>query len=207
MHPQDRYPSIAAIELTPIKARLVHQELGEGWSPAHADAVEGEYRRFLQLMKSFPQAQVAPSADVDIFWHYHILDTRKYAADCERVFGYFLHHCPSDELGGEAAILLHQLTGARMAALYEATFGEPYLRAGAPARTAALVPGAAKVAWCTPATPTAAWCTPLTPNAAWCTPAVPTAAWCTPSPATPAGTSRVALNDASYLSQDLAEVV
>ena len=119
---------IAALDLDPIKVKLMHKESGEGWSRTQVDAVEFEYRRFLCLMKLFPHEQVAPRFDVDIFWHYHILDTMKYAADCEQIFGYFLHHFPYSGLRGEDDEAAHQRIGARMQELYEATFGEAYIR-------------------------------------------------------------------------------
>ena len=120
--------AIAALDLEPIKVKLMHQESGEGWSRARADAVEFEYRRFLFLMKKFPDEQTAPLVDVDTFWHYHILDTMKYAADCDAVFGYFLHHFPYIGLRGEDDEAAHQRVGLRMKELYEATFGEDYIR-------------------------------------------------------------------------------
>jgi hypothetical protein len=120
--------AIAALDLEPIKVKLMHQESGEGWSLERANAVEFEYRRFLFLMKKYPGEQTAPLVDVDTFWHYHILDTMKYAADCEAVFGYFLHHFPYIGLRGEDDEAAHQRVGRRMQELYEATFGEYYIR-------------------------------------------------------------------------------
>ena len=76
---------INALDLDPIKVKLMHKESGEGWSLERANAVEFEYRRFLTLMKKYPHEQTSPLVDVDTFWHYHILDTMKYAADCEAV--------------------------------------------------------------------------------------------------------------------------
>lgn len=38
---------------------------------------------------------LVPTRDIDTVWHYHILDTHKYASDCKVVFGYFLHHNPN----------------------------------------------------------------------------------------------------------------
>lgn len=35
-----------------------------------------------------------PTHVVDIFWHTHILFTRKYFKDCEAIFGQYLHHEP-----------------------------------------------------------------------------------------------------------------
>lgn len=144
MNSNDNFQAIAALDLDPIKVKLMHQESGEGWSLEKVNAVEFEYRRFLYLMKIFPAEATAPLFDVDIFWHYHILDTMKYAQDCEQVFGYFLHHFPYIGLRGEADLLAHQRVGERMKELYEETFGEDYIRAGAAIDAA---PGAAPSAF------------------------------------------------------------
>ncbi|MYM39992.1 glycine-rich domain-containing protein [Duganella qianjiadongensis] len=117
---------IDALDLEPIKVKLMHKESGEGWTLEHANAVEREYRRFLYLMKTFPQEQAAPLVDVDTFWHYHILDTLKYAEDCQAVFGHFLHHFPYIGLRGEDDLAAHERLGVRMQQLYEETFGTAY---------------------------------------------------------------------------------
>lgn len=123
---KDDFATIIAVDLDPIKVKLMHKESGEGWSLEYASAVEFEYRRFLYLMKIFPREHAAPRFDVDIFWHYHILDTMKYAEDCEKVFGYFLHHFPYIGLRGSEDLATHELVGERMRELYEDTFGEPF---------------------------------------------------------------------------------
>ena len=129
--------AITALDLEPIKVKLMHQQSGEGWTLERANAVEFEYRRFLYLMKRHPNEQTAPLVDVDTFWHYHILDTMKYAADCEAVFGRFLHHFPYIGLRGEDDEQAHERVGQRMQELYETTFGEDYLR-GATAHSGAI---------------------------------------------------------------------
>lgn len=189
---------IAALNLDAIKAALMDKESGDGWSQHRATAVEFEYRRFLCLMKLFPDEQVAPLVDVDTFWHRHILDTRKYAADCAQVFGYFLHHVPSSGERGDDEEAVHQRTGERMQELYEATFGEAYIRpqagsagtmagpesawcAPATPKAAWCAPESAKAAWCAPGSAETAWCAPASAKAAWCAPATPTAAWCAPA--------------------------
>lgn len=168
-----------------IRARLMHKESGEGWSLKQTVAVEFEYRRFLCLMKLFPRAQVAPVLEVDVFWHYHILDTEKYAADCEQIFGYFLHHVPSIETNDADDLAAHQRNGARMQELYAATYIKADLRKNEASEnttdTAWCQPTAPKTAWCQPAMPQAAWCQPPTAKTAWCQPAAPTNAWCQPS--------------------------
>ncbi|WP_373990961.1 hypothetical protein [Duganella sp. BuS-21] len=128
--------AIAALDLEPIKVKLMHEESGEGWTLERANAVEFEYRRFLILMKKFPNEPSAPLVDVDTFWHYHILDTMKYAADCDAAFGHFLHHFPYIGLRGEDDEAAHLRLGMRMKQLYEDTFGEDYLRDAAPANPA-----------------------------------------------------------------------
>lgn len=125
----DNFKAIAELDLDAIKVKLMHQESGEGWSLEKANMVEFEYRRFLILMKSYPTEETAPLFDVDTFWHYHILDTLKYAKDCEEIFGYFLHHFPYVGLRGEADEEAHHRVGERMKELYEQTFGEDYIRA------------------------------------------------------------------------------
>ena len=124
----DTFNAIEALDLEPIKIKLRHHS-GEGWSEARADAIEKEYRRFLFLLHTYRGEASSPTADVDIFWHYHILDTMKYAADCEQAFGYFMHHYPFVGLleGDEEG--LAEAMGNRTAELYEATFGEAYTRA------------------------------------------------------------------------------
>lgn len=177
------FTPIAELDLDPIKVKLMHKESGEGWSLEHANAMEFEYRRFLCLMKMFPHEQTAPLFDVDIFWHYHILDTMKYAADCDKVFGYFMHHFPYLGLRGEDDEAAHQGAGARMQELYEATFGEPYIRPGA---------GQAVAAWSTRVAAQPAWSTRVAVKTAWSTRVVPQTAWSTRVAAKTAWSTRVA---------------
>jgi hypothetical protein len=118
--------AVMQLDLDLIKTKLMHVESGEGWSLEKVNAVEKEYRRFLCLMKLYPEEDTAPLVDVDTFWHYHILDTMKYAADCQQAFGYFLHHYPYVGLRGGDDEQFRLDSGNRMGELYEATFGEPY---------------------------------------------------------------------------------
>ena len=96
-HQQDTSPGTAAIhklDLDPIKIKLMDHEEGEGWSRDQADVVELWYKRYLMLNLKFPKSSIVPNKLIDTFWHYHILDTMKYADDCQNVFGYFFHHFP-----------------------------------------------------------------------------------------------------------------
>jgi hypothetical protein len=165
MNTNDEFKSIAELDLNPIKTKLMHVESGEGWSRQKADSVEFEYRRFLMLMKKFPDELTAPSVDVDSFWHYHILDTMKYAVDCQQVFGYFLHHYPYIGLHSEADEGEQARAGESMRELYQLTFGAAS-HEGAPA-TSAWCGAQAMTAWCgaTTGKPTVAV---EAANVAWC---------------------------------------
>jgi hypothetical protein len=144
MFSNDDFALVAALDLDPIKTKLMHVESGEGWPLERAEAVATEYRRFLYLQKAFPRVEMAPLEDVDTFWHYHILDTVKYARDCEHLFGYFLHHYPylgmEDGNGGE----LQQQAGQRMRELYQATFNLPHAQAADLPAAWCVVPGIVK---------------------------------------------------------------
>lgn len=66
------------------------------WSPEKAERVETSYKRFLYALAHKEENDLLspPSQEVDDFWHQHILDTRKYGEDCDRVFGHYIHHTP-----------------------------------------------------------------------------------------------------------------
>jgi hypothetical protein len=53
-----------------------------------------EYVRFLTLRQKYPSVTLVPSEFVDAVWHAHILNTEQYHADCDRLFGRYLHHVP-----------------------------------------------------------------------------------------------------------------
>ncbi|MBI2056199.1 MAG: hypothetical protein HYT37_02370 [Candidatus Sungbacteria bacterium] len=80
------------IDLESVVKEIVKKER---WKTARAKRAEKEYRYFLALIRRHSTAKAVPwNNDLDTFWHYHILDTQKYAADCKALFGYYLHHDP-----------------------------------------------------------------------------------------------------------------
>jgi hypothetical protein len=159
--------AIQALDLGPIKLKLMDPEEGQGWSREYVERMELAYRRFLILMVKYPEQTIAPIKDVDKFWHGHILDTMKYAEDCQNVFGYFLHHFPYFGMRGEQDAANLRAASANMHALYESEFGEPL---------------PSNAAWCAAAKPASAWCAAAKPakksDSAWCAAAKPESAWC-----------------------------
>lgn len=91
---------IAALNFDLIKLKLQASDEGPGWSTQQCEIVEQDYRRFLALKRHYPAHDIVPNREVDVFWHQHILDTQKYAADCDAVFGEFLHHYPYFGMNG-----------------------------------------------------------------------------------------------------------
>ena len=171
---------IEALDLDCIKLKLMDAEEGQGWTREYADQMEVAYRRFLTLMAKYPDETIAPTKDVDKFWHGHILDTMKYAEDCERVFGYFLHHFPYFGMRGEQDATDLRDAAANMHAIYGREFGESLPAGGAWCMAAK--PAVADSAWCMAAKPQSAWCMAAKPagsgDSAWCMAAKPQSAWC-----------------------------
>jgi hypothetical protein len=125
---------IEGLDLSMIKRKLQDAEEGLGWSAEECDEVEIEYKRYLALKQAYPDREIVPNQPVDKFWHYHILDTMKYAGDCQRIFGFFLHHYPYFGMNGpeDEQALADAFT--ETAALYEAHFGAPYAGSSAKCR-------------------------------------------------------------------------
>lgn len=116
--------AIAALDLEPIKFKLMDAEEGHGWSHEKVERLELDYKRFLTLLAKYPDMQIAPSKDIDRFWHAHILDTMKYAEDCQSTFGTFLHHFPYFGMrGADDAAALARAADA-MNSIYQREFGE-----------------------------------------------------------------------------------
>ena len=121
----DMFWGITAMDFSMVKLKLMDAEEGEGWSADQCERIELEYRRYLALSRRYPEKAIVPSKVVDTFWHFHILDTQAYAADCDRAFGYFLHHYPYFGMrGGHDAQALGAAYDETLA-LYELHFGSP----------------------------------------------------------------------------------
>ncbi len=63
------------------------------------DLVMDGLRIYFQACQRFgPKAVAMPSQIVDVAWHEFILFTKDYATFCNKAFGYFLHHTPSEAM-------------------------------------------------------------------------------------------------------------
>ena len=75
-------------------------------------------RRFTEMLKfldlcAASSEPIAPPPKVDDAWHVFVLFTREYAGYCERRFGFFLHHDPTETRDQEAYARAYEMVTAR----------------------------------------------------------------------------------------------
>lgn len=119
-------PEIAVIDLEMIKMKM-QQGDEMGWSDEQCESAEIEYKRYLHLCLKYGKG-IVPNKIMDEMWHYHILDTRAYIDDCDKVFGHYLHHFPYFGLRGDEDEKNLIETFNKTKKLYEIEFNEPISR-------------------------------------------------------------------------------
>jgi Glycine-rich domain-containing protein-like len=97
-------------------------------TPKYAQFCERQYRRWLFLRRKFEGELMPPSADIDVFWHAHILDTYQYRNDCDRIFGYYLQHNPYFGANGPRDEENWLAAAGNLLRRYQETFGRPLTR-------------------------------------------------------------------------------
>ena len=123
--------SIANLDLGYLGRKLLDDDALEAkrrngerlWDEERVQQALNEYKQFLALMAWYPEAALVPSDDIDEVWHTHVLNTARYQADCEAIFGRFQHHLPS--VGESEEVVEEHLKGRdETARLFEESFGE-----------------------------------------------------------------------------------
>lgn len=114
----------AELDLTFELKRL---QAEQGWSFDVCLAVRDEYIRFLILTRDFENSYIIPSVMIDKLWHIHLLGTAKYAADCDRLVGRFVHHQPTHGTSPSTPEVQAQRDRAwnETLALYQRFFNQP----------------------------------------------------------------------------------
>jgi len=117
--------AIQALDLESVKIRAMDPELGEGWTREYADSIAVAYKNYLTMVAKYPEEaeDILLSEDVDEFWHTHILQTMKYAEDCQSVFGNFLHHQPHVGEVTAEDVETREAQAEKTQRLYEREFG------------------------------------------------------------------------------------
>lgn len=119
------FKDLMELDLEPIKFKLMDSDEGEGWNLEVVEELEKKYRNFL-LLSVTSSDPVVPTKNVDKFWHYHILDTIKYAEDCQKLFGFFLHHFPYFGMRSEEDKANLGIAFEQTKELYQSTFQEQF---------------------------------------------------------------------------------
>jgi len=125
---------VKKIDLAEVNHKLM-MDHPEQWTAEAVERGEHFYRRFLVLHAMYPREDLVPTKQIDEYWHQHILDTRKYAEDCEFLFGEFLHHDPYFGINGDADRLRNQQSFAWTQALWQSAFGEALLGEANPCKS------------------------------------------------------------------------
>lgn len=83
---------ILELDLSTVAKNMISKQ---GWLKSEVNACSILYKNYLFLRYKYPDEDLPPSQDIDEFWHNHILDTKKYREDCEKIFGCYLDHNPN----------------------------------------------------------------------------------------------------------------
>lgn len=91
------------------------------WIKPEAEKACQLYKNFLLLQKKHLPLSLVPSRIIDECWHNHILHTKNYMADCQAIFGHYLHHEPAIPTDNTAQLISDF---KKTKALYLDLFGE-----------------------------------------------------------------------------------
>lgn len=127
----DRFGAPTA--LTPsvdlLKASYRSDTFPEDWTDEQRVRAHSRYCKWLGLKLLHPTARMAPTRDIDLFWHLHMLAPVAYFNDCMRWFGKVLDH--DGGFGkGEGELPELKRVFEQTATRWEATYGEPYREDG-----------------------------------------------------------------------------
>lgn len=119
-------PAVEALDFSRLRHKYTASSEAE-MTEEEWDFGELEYRRFLSLKVCYPGKPLVPSKLIDKIWHAHILDTKAYREDCDKVFGQFIDHFPYFGIYGTEDYRNLQFAYKETLALYEKHYG-PYPR-------------------------------------------------------------------------------
>lgn len=130
------YGRVRRIDFSPIRMKLALNESGTSWNKESIEEAELMYIAYLSIVIAYKDTEIdlAPPSIADDFWHQHILDTRKYFADCQELFGGYLHHYPYFGLLGPDDAKALVAAGQKMKELVAMHFADLQLFKSAVAR-------------------------------------------------------------------------
>ncbi len=75
-----------------LRASYRSDDFPQDWTEEQRLRSLRRYRMWLGLKQRHPRARLAPTRDIDLFWHLHMLAPVAYQRDCARLFGRVLDH-------------------------------------------------------------------------------------------------------------------
>ena len=95
------------------------------WSLERRERGAERYTQWLALKQLHLRSPIAPTEEIDLFWHLHMLSPVAYVRDCQRLFGFVLDH--DGGFGKEPAELpVLKEVFLQTAERWVAAFGVPY---------------------------------------------------------------------------------
>lgn len=82
----------AVISVDLLQAASRSESFPKDWTPERTRQAVADYEKFLRLAAENPGKPLAPTRDIDEFWHLHMLHPQAYYEDCQRLFGKILDH-------------------------------------------------------------------------------------------------------------------
>lgn len=95
------------------------------WNDERRRFACGRYRKWLALKRDHLHSAMAPTHDIDLFWHLHMLSPVAYYRDCMANFGKLLDHDGGFGKAADELPLLKQVF-LRTASWWEKKYREPY---------------------------------------------------------------------------------
>lgn len=100
-----------------------------GWNTNDAERALLRYEKFLLLAAKYKHLPHAPTQDIDVMWHLHMLQPVAYYQDCMALFGEIFDHDGGFGKGvGESTVL--QQVFANTSTLWERDYQEAYVTTG-----------------------------------------------------------------------------
>jgi hypothetical protein len=122
MKKQTKQP-IVSVDLIDMARRS--QDIPDSISDDSLKDALSRYKRFLLLVQRHPKRQLAPTRDIDMMWHLHMLSPRAYHSDCLRLFGDILDHNGGFGVG-EGELLQLARAFEETAKVWQQEFGVPF---------------------------------------------------------------------------------
>jgi len=82
---------VRSLKISSLVDQLNHSPRSANWTEKEMRKTIAQYFAFLYLVDHYPNLALVPTQNIDHIWQCHILDTEKYAMDCQILFNRFVH--------------------------------------------------------------------------------------------------------------------